>query len=428
MKRKTMKAAAATALLTFGCTAFAAPAMADSSNIVAETSGVYTLTLPQIQQLAVINNDTLTELELTLDQIELQEKMTRNQRRKVQTQLNSMDYDDSAISGLLTALNTKIENNEADYTDMAAYSALYAQQVSTANTIESAAESALDGLDQLDDALDALEDGAQDIEDAIADLEQIMRYSSAQLALAIVQVEDSIELLEGQMALLDKSMAIYERQKELGMATSIDVETQQLARNEAANTLRDTEEQLDVLKRSLNVLIGRNASDPLEVVPMQLNGVINTAPAFTAELVDKFIAIDPQLESLQEDKDDLKDSVESDMGSDERKNIDYQIKTIDLQMKTQKQTAENNLKSMLATINSNAEKYQNSKDNLLLERRNHAIAEKKYELGMISGIELQQADLMLAQAELQHLSCGYQHYFDWQKYYLAEKGVDVSAL
>lgn len=432
MKKTTVKTAAAVTLLAFGLSVPAAPAMAESANIVAETRNMDTLTVTQIQQLAALHNDTLNELELTLDQIELQQQMTRNTRRKTQTSLNSMDYDDSATKATMAALQQQINdaaaNGENTLSLQATLGLLTAQQMSAEQSLDSAAVAALDGLEQLDDALDALEDSAEDVEDAIEDLGQIMRYSSAQLALAIVQLDETIVLMEEQMSLLDKTMQIYELQKQLGMTTTINVETQQLVRTEAENTLNDTKEQRDTLKRSLNVLIGRNAGNPLEVVPMQMSGIITNAPAFTAQLVNQFVKINPQLESLEEDKADLKDSVESDMGSDERKNIDYQVEAIELQMKTQKQSAENDLKAMLTAINSTAETYRASRSSLVIEQKNHAIAQKKYELGMISGLALQQADLQLAQAELTYLSDGYQHYFAWQKYYLAEKGVDVSSL
>ena len=47
---------------------------------------------------------------------------------------------------------------------------------------------------------------------------------------------------------------------------------------------------------------------------------------------------------------------------------------------------------------------------------------------MISEIQLRQAELSLKTAEMTNMQNGYQYYLDWQKYYAAEKGVDVSAL
>jgi outer membrane protein TolC len=82
---------------------------------------------------------------------------------------------------------------------------------------------------------------------------------------------------------------------------------------------------------------------------------------------------------------------------------------------------------MIATMNKNATNYRISKDKLATEQKNFAIAQKKFELGMISQMQLMQNELTLAQAELTNLSNGYQHYFDWKQYKLARQGIALNA-
>ena len=288
-------------------------------------------------------------------------------------------------------------------------------------------EQTVSQIDQLDDALDQLADGKEDLHDALEDLEHIMRYTSAQMALSIVQLTDSVALMEKQIALIDKSIAVYELQEKLGMATTINVDTQRTSKLEAQNQLREYKEQLDNLKRSLNHLIGRPINNELNVVPMELSGVIEPAPAFTQKLIDEFVKVNPDMITLQEERQDLKDSVKSDMGSDEKQDIEYQIQAKDMEIKKQRQTAEDDLKAMIATMNKNATNYRISKDKLATEQKNFAIAQKKFELGMISQMQLMQNELTLAQAELTNLSNGYQHYFDWQQYKLARQGIALNA-
>jgi outer membrane protein TolC len=281
-------------------------------------------------------------------------------------------------------------------------------------------------INQLNDALDQLAEGKEDLQDALKDLEHIMRYTSAQLALSIVQLTDSVALIEDQIALIDKSIAVYELQEKLGMATTINVDTQRTSKLEAQNQLRDTQEQLDNLKRSLNQLIGRPVNNELNVVPMELSGVIEPAPAFTPELINEFVKVNPDMITLLEEREDLKDSVKSGMGSDEKQDIEYQIQAKDMELKKQRQTAEDDLKAMIATMNKNATNYRISKDKLATEQKNFAIAQKKFELGMISQMQLMQNELALAQAELTNLSNGYQHYFDWQQFKLARQGIALN--
>ena len=426
-------------VFAFGMSIVPAPAFAVSTNVVAETEGKNTLTLSEIQELAVLYNDTVDSLELNIKQIENQEMMTRNQKRKAQNSLddiNSVDLDSSQLSSAAKTLEEQIEALEEQdpIANMNAITALKVKLMevqsglSTAKSMDNAFDSTIDAIDQLDDALDQLADGKDDLQDAIEDLEHIMRYTSAQLALSIVQLTDSVELMEKQIALIDKSIAVYELQEQLGMATTISVDSQRTSKVEAENQLRDTKEQLDNLKRSLNQLIGRPVNNPLEVVPMELTGVIDPAPKFTQELINEFVEINPQMVTLLEEREDLKDSVKKDMGSDEKQDIEYQIQAKDMELKKQRQAAEDDLKAMIATIEKNAVNYRVSKEKLATEQKNYAIAQKKYELGMISQMQLMQNEMALAQAELTNLSNGYQHYFDWQQFKLARQGIDMSAM
>lgn len=442
MNKKTVTAVASAMVFAFGLTAVPAPAFAVSANVIAETEGKNTLTLSQIQDLAVLYNDTVDTLELNIKQVELQEQMTQNQKQSAEDSLYSMDDAASGTMGdidfdaRINELKVKIAAEKAKPENMQDKDKIQqwedqldmyeAGQSASSSASNMAYDQAISQIDQLDDALEQLADGKEDLKDALKDLEQIMRYTSAQLALSIVQLEDSVELIEKQISLLDKSIAIYELQEKLGMVTTINVDSQRTSKVEAENQLRDTKEQLDNLKRSLNQLIGRAANTPLGVVPMELSSVIEPAPAFTEELIAEFVKVNPDMLALQEEREDLKKSVKDSMGSDEKQNIEYQIQAKDMELKAQRQAAEDDLKAMIATMNKNAVNYRISKEKLETEQKNFAIAQKKYDLGMISQIQLLQSELALAQAELNNLSNGYQHYFDWQLFKLERQGIAIN--
>lgn len=426
-------------VLAFSLSAIPAPALAVSSNIVAETKNVNTLTISQIQDLAVIYNDTAQKLQLSMKQLDLNEQMLRNQRRTVENSINSMGGSSGSESGIvamkqtLDSLEAAVKNNPTDTALQAQYAAMKIQyesalatQSSMAASMQSSLDSALDGIDQLNDSLDSISNNKDDLSKGIKDLETQMRYTSAKIALSIVQLDKGIELIEDQIALLEKSVQIAELQQKLGMNIVTDVESQQTSLKDAQKNLEDQKETLSTLKRTLNILIGRNAGNPLEVVPMNLPVAIDPAPAYTEKLIQQFTDSNYTLKTLERDKADLKDSVESDMGSDERQNIDYQVEAKNQEIKDQKQAISDDLKALLAKINSDGEAYKVSRQKYVTEKKNFEYTQKKYELGMISAIQLQQAELQLKQAEMTNMQNGYQFYLDWQKYYAAEKGVDMS--
>ena len=431
--------AASAMVLAFSLSTIPAPALAVSSNIVAETKDVNTLTISQIQDLAVIYNDTAQKLQLSMKQLDLNEQMLRNQRRTIENSINSMGGSSGSESGIvamkqtLDSLEAAVKNNPTDTALQAQYAAMKIQyesalatQSSMAASMQSSLDSALDGIDQLNNSLDSISNNKDDLSKGIKDLETQMRYTSAKIALSIVQLDKGIELIEDQIALLEKSVQIAELQQKLGMNIVTDVESQQTSLKDAQKNLEDQKETLSTLKRTLSILIGRNAGNPLEVVPMNLPVAIDPAPAYTEKLIQQFTDSNYTLKTLERDKADLKDSVESDMGSDERQNIDYQVEAKNQEIKDQKQAISDDLKALLAKINSDGEAYKVSRQKYVTEKKNFEYTQKKYELGMISAIQLQQAELQLKQAEMTNMQNGYQFYLDWQKYYAAEKGVDMS--
>lgn len=442
LKKKALKAVASTMVLTFGLSIVPMPALAVSTNIVSETQNKNTLTISQIQDLAVIYNDNAKNLQLQKKQLELQEQTLRNNRHNIENSLNSMDGSGAGESGSATmaanlkALEAQLIAAGKDPSKDSGYIALATLYQSTAMTEQSMAasmqssfDSAISGIEQLNDSLDDIEDGKTDIEKYSKDLETQMRYTAANLALGIVQMDKGIALMEDQIALTEKAVQIAELQQKLGMNIVTDVETQQAALKEAKKGLEDQQESLSNLKRTLNLLIGRNAGNPLEVVPMQLPVAIDPAPAYTEDLIKKFTDNNYTLKTLERDKSNLKEDGKNsngELGSDELQKIDYDIEAKDQDIKNQKQSISDDLKALLAKINSDGEAYKVSRQKYVTEKKNFEYTQKKYELGMISELQLRQAELQLKNAEMTNMKNGYTYYLDWQKYYAAEKGVDMS--
>lgn len=423
---------ASTVMLAFGMTVVPLPALAVSSNIVAETKDKNTLTISQIQDLAVIYNDNAKNLQLQKKQLELQEQTLRNNRRDIENSINSMEGTSSDTAKKLQELLMRYGGDEEAAKKDGEYWFLmnqYVSEQSMAASMQSSLDSAISGIEQLNDSLDSIENGKDDLNKYTKDLETQMRYTATNLSLGIVQMDKGIELLEDQIALTEQSVKIAELQQKLGMNISTDVEKQQAALKEAKKGLEDQKESLSNLKRTLNLLIGRNAGNPLEVVPMNLPVAIDPAPAYTEKLIKQFTDNNYTLKTLERDKADLKEDGKNsngELGSDELKKIDYDIEAKDQSIKDQKQAISDDLKALLAKINSDGEAYQVSRQKYVTEKKNFEYAQKKYELGMISSIQLQQAELQLKQAEMTNMSNGYTYYLDWQKYYAAEKGVDMS--
>lgn len=443
LKKKTLKMIASTVMLAFGMTVVPLPALAVSSNIVAETKDKNTLTISQIQDLAVIYNDNAKKLQTSMKQLELQEQMTRNNRRDVENTISSLgsvgSSEDSAGLENLKQLKThlqkqlaKLEETDPNYASIATQIALLEMQIKSAEAAQNSAMSSFDSLvsniDTINDALDQLSNSKDDLNKSMKDLETQMRYMATFYSLQVVQLEKSISLLEDSIALNQKLMQLSELQKKLGMNIDTDVATQQATLKEAENSLEDMKENLSVAKRQVNILIGRNAGNPLEIVPMNLPVAIDPAPAYTEKLIKQFTDNNYTLKTLERDKADLKEDGKNSngkLGSDELKKIDYNIESKEQEIKDQEQKISNDLKALLAQINKDGEAYKVSRQKYVTEKKNFEYTQKKYELGMISEIALRTAEMKLKQAEMTNIQNGYAYYLDWQRYYANEKGVSI---
>ena len=449
LNKKVLKAVASTMVLTFGLSVVPMPALAVSTNIVAETKDKNTLTISQIQDLAVIYNNSAKKMQTSMKQLELQEQMSRNSRRDVENAISSLGSvsmgSTSEAAGLekLTQLKTRLEaqlndmdGTEPNYVSIVTQITLLDMQIKSAEAAQSSAMDSLDStfdslvsnIDTINDGLDQLANSKDDLNKSMKDLETQMRYMAASYSLQIVQLDKSISLLEDSIALNQKLMQLAELQQKLGMNIDTDVATQEAALKEAENSLEDMKENLSVVKRQVNILIGRNAGNPLEVVPMNLPVAIDPAPAYTEDLIKKFTDNNYTLKTLERDKADLKEDGKNSngkLGSDELQKIDYEVEAKDQEIKDQKQKISDDLKALLAQINKDGEAYKVSRQKYVTEKKNFEYAQKKYELGMISEIDLRTAEIKLKQAEMTNTQNGYAYYLDWQRYYAIEKGISL---
>ena len=449
LNKKVLKAVASTMVLTFGLSVVPMPALAVSTNIVAETKDKNTLTISQIQDLAVIYNDSAKKMQTSMKQLELQEQMSRNSRRDVENAITSLGSvsmgSTSEASGLENLMQLKaslelqlagMQETDPNYASISAQIALLEMQIKSAEAAQSSAMDSLDStfdslvsnIDTINDGLDQLANSKDDLNKSMKDLETQMRYMAASYSLQIVQLDKSISLLEDSIALNQKLMQLAELQQKLGMNIDTDVATQAAALKEAENSLEDMKENLSVVKRQVNILIGRNAGNPLEVVPMNLPVAIDPAPAYTEDLIKKFTDNNYTLKTLERDKADLKEDGKNSngkLGSDELQKIDYEVEAKDQEIKDQKQKISDDLKALLAQINKDGEAYKVSRQKYVTEKKNFEYTQKKYELGMISEIDLRTAEIKLKQAEMTNTQNGYAYYLDWQRYYAIEKGISL---
>ena len=432
MKKQQIKKIAATALVAFSVTLLPTPALAVSTNIVSETEGKTTLTMSQIQDLAAIYNRNNESFELQQDILELNKTTTRNSRRSLQDAINNASAGAGGGSSELDkmgAILNQMDPANPQYLELkiqyeyskTAMAAAQAQQMASVDAM-------IEQLQTINGALDDLDVATEDLEKSMSDWQKEVRLVAEKLCLNYAQLEKTIALTKQQVALAEKAAAITEMQEKLGMAVTTDMISAQSNLLEAQNSLAGLEESLTMLKRQINLMIGRNMGSPLEITNIMAPPIaIEPAPPYTEALIDHFIDKNYELKTLERTKADYKDTDLTDLGSDERQALDQDIKATDLQITTKKETIENNLKSLLAKIDSDGKAYQIARDKYVNEKKLFEFTKLKYERGMISQLEFMQAELALNSAELQWMQAGYAYHNDWQKYNALQEGITLTA-
>lgn len=441
MKKQQIKKIAATALVAFTVTLMPAPALAVSTNIVSETEGKTTLTMSQIQDLAVIYNRNNESFELQQDILELNKTTTRNSRRSLQDAINSASIGagggSSELDGLkqtLDIMKTQLGGEDAAKLNPG-YVALEMQYKTAQSSMAAAqmqqmssVDAMIDQLQSINGALDDLDVATEDLDKSMSDWKREVRLVAEKLCLNYAQLTKTIELTKQQVALAEKAVAITEVQERLGMAVTTDMLSAQSSLLEAQNSLAGLEENLDMLKRQINLMIGRNMGSPLEITGIMAPPIaIEPAPPYTVALIDHFIDNNYELKTLERTKAEYKDTDLTELGSDERKSLDQDIKATDMQITAKKESIENNLKSLLAKINSDGKAYQVARDKYVNEKKLFEYNKVKYERGMISELDFMRAELTLNSAELQYMQAGYTYHNDWQKYNALQDGITLTA-
>lgn len=441
MKHITLQKIAGTTLIAFTLCLLPAPALAVSTNIVSETKNLTTLTVAQLKDLAVIYNPTNKSYALNQKKLDLTAMTTANNLRNTQSSINSSnnitdDVDNSSsatIQAALDALQAQLASDPTNAVIQAQITALQLQLASVAASENASYSSSISSIEngistvtQLNNTLDSLQDEQDDLDKTTSDWETQVRMIIDALCIQVAKSEANIAILEEQIQLADKALQLAQVQQELGMAVSTDVLGKQTEKQAAEQALATAQESLSTIKRNINVMIGRNQGSPLEITTMNLPVVLTDAPAYTDDLIKKFISVNYTLKTYERSIGNYKSEVEGETDSDVRQEADNNIAAVQLNIEEKERSIANELKSQLAKINSDKAAYEKSQLEVSAARKNNELAQTQYDLGMITGAELLSTEISLKNAQLTNMTNGYNYYLDWQEYYAMEKGVDLS--
>lgn len=424
-----------TGALTTGA---AVPALAAETKTAAPTtaeeSKTKAMTLKEIQELVVKNNRLKTTLTLNQEKVlaglsaiddglkDLKDSQDKaaHARRDAST---SASQGKDLLGGLIAADPT----NQSNQILAGISSALLSGAVKTASGMETLVDNVADRQrDTLEDQQTELKNTKMDLNKTKEDWENESLAVTQLLVTKTVQVEKGVSLLTQKQSLLERVCKIEEKKQELGFSTDTDLSEKKLAVSEGAKELQSAKDGLTLLKRQLNDLMGREIDEELIITPPELTRTIETAPAYSEELLKTATDKNYKLKTLRRDKQQAeKDSKKNDRYDGQLKASRVDMQLADVSTEEEKVNIANDLKKKLDAINTAAAEYQNKKDANSKAKIEWEQQQKSAKLGLVSAVELQALQLQYEQTEMELSAAAYAYDLAWEEYNMLMNGTTL---
>ena len=430
----------ACALLVTGAltTGAAVPALAAETKTAApataEESKTKAMTLKEIQELVVKNNRLKTTLTLNQEKViaglsaiddglkDLKDSQDKaaHARRDAST---SASQGKDLLGGLIAADPT----NQSNQILAGISSALLSGAVKTASGMETLVDNVADRQrDTLEDQQTELKNTKMDLNKTKEDWENESLAVTQLLVTKTVQVEKGVSLLTQKQSLLERVCRIEEKKQELGFSTGTDLSEKKLAVSEGAKELQSAKDGLTLLKRQLNDLMGREIEEELIITPPELTRTIETAPAYSEELLKTATDKNYKLKTLRRDKQQAEaDSKKNDRYDGQLKASRVDMQLADVSTEEEKVNIANDLKKKLDAINTAAAEYQNKKDANSKAKIEWEQQQKSAKLGLVSAVELQALELQYEQTEMELSAAAYAYDLAWEEYNMLMNGTTL---
>ena len=434
----------ACALLVTGAltTGAAVPALAAETKTAApataEEAKAQPMTLKEIQELVVKNNRLKTTLTLNQEKVlaglsaiddGLKDlKDSQDKAAHARRDAGPSASQGQAGLGQITSGSTGSAALDAALGGLASItSGLLSGAVKTASGMETLVDNVADRQrDTLEDQQTELKNTKMDLNKTKEDWENESLAVTQLLVTKTVQVEKGVSLLTQKQSLLERVCKIEEKKQELGFSTGTDLSEKKLAVSEGAKELQSAKDGLTLLKRQLNDLMGREIDEELIITPPELTRTIETAPAYSEELLKTATDKNYKLKTLRRDKQQAEaDSKKNDRYDGQLKASRVDMQLADVSTEEEKVNIANDLKKKLDAINTAAAEYQNKKDANSKAKIEWEQQQKSAKLGLVSAVELQALELQYEQTEMELSAAAYAYDLAWEEYNMLMNGTTL---
>jgi len=292
----------------------------------------------------------------------------------------------------------------------------------------SAAKEKLDSeADQASSARDAMENRETAYEDSKISKEK----SEKQLDYQVEQMYTSILLQEDKLISMNKELDYkynllnIERKKlALGSSTQEKVDSLAIETSTFNKTIIEANSSLKNSKGNFNDLLGQEFDTGLKLAHFPINEVAvipvyNDLLQVVTQTYDKLAQLEKSIEELKIDlnDDDVKDiAYQTDL-------IKIEIKRQELEMEDEKNNLKETINNLITDLKIKQKNYQLAKIDWESAQKNYERSKKRFELGLISKLDLLQSELDYLDGKNKFISIGYDFSLSQHNMQLAEQGI-----
>ncbi|KJS85444.1 MAG: hypothetical protein JM58_08350 [Peptococcaceae bacterium BICA1-8] len=281
-----------------------------------------------------------------------------------------------------------------------------------------------------------LSNSARDTENAYKDavvakneFEMQLKYNIEQLYTEIIAQINNLSLLQKNYSLKSTQLHIARLKKDLGMVTNNDIDTIAVEVSELNTKMKDLKTTVNVLKMQLNSMLGREYTQPLNLVPFEikLDGFVLSYNDLYSKLNENYKKIQQLERDIKNKNDDLyDDNIKDDVYKSDL--IKLEIKEKELSLLDEKMIIETTTHDLLNKLASKQKSYQLAEISYNTAKQIYDWDKKKYELGMISKLQLDGSELAYIEAQNKWEIAGYSYFLVKHEIELAEQGILINSI
>ncbi|KJS85493.1 MAG: hypothetical protein JM58_08625 [Peptococcaceae bacterium BICA1-8] len=297
--------------------------------------------------------------------------------------------------------------------------------------VEKQISDAKEKLDSEADKAASARDAMESRETAYEDSKASKEKSEKQLDYQVEQMYTSILLQEDKLVSMNKELEykynllnIERRRLALGSSTQEKIDSLAIETSNFNKTIIEAKSSLKNAKGNFNDLLGRDYDAGLKLAHFSVNEVAlipvyNDLLQLVTQKYDKLAQLEKDISERQKDLEDdaVKDTAyQADL-------IKIEIKRQELQIEDEKKNLKETINNFITELNIKQKNYQLAKLDWEGTQKNYGRAQKRFELGLISKLELIESELDYAAGKNKFMSVSYDFSLAQNNLELVKQGI-----